>query len=59
MSSVSKETRSALPGDKTGDFTTHYSQAELQELIDAVSKIASDNLLNNPTLTLVRAAARQ
>jgi len=36
---ISKETRSALLGHTTGDITTHYSQAELEELIGAVEAI--------------------
>jgi len=49
---VSKETRSDLLGHKTGDITTHYSAAERRELVDAVSKITSTNLLKSPPLTL-------
>ncbi|MFC1366608.1 MAG: site-specific integrase [gamma proteobacterium symbiont of Phacoides pectinatus] len=41
---VSKETRSDLLGHKTGDITTHYSAAEIKELIEAVEKITSNNL---------------
>jgi len=56
---VAKETRSALLGHKTGDITTHYSEAEIQELIDAVGKIAGSNPRNSPALTLIRAVSRQ
>ncbi len=56
---VNKETRSALFGHKTGDITTHYSAAEIQELVDAVSTLATPNLLKNPPLTIVRAIGRQ
>jgi integrase len=38
---VSKETRSALLGHRTGDITTHYSAAELLELYRAVVLIES------------------
>lgn len=36
---VPLETRKALMGHKSGDITTHYSAAELKELIDAVNSI--------------------
>jgi len=52
---VTKETRSALLGHKTGDITTHYSAPEIRELLSAVDKISQSNLLKNPPLTLVRA----
>ena len=35
------ETRKALLGHANGDITTHYSAAELQELIDAAEAIAN------------------
>jgi hypothetical protein len=56
---IAKETRSALLGHKTGDITTHYSAAEIQELIDAVAKIVEDNSRKSPALTLLRAVSRQ
>lgn len=52
---VSKETRMVLLGHKNGDITTHYSAAELAELITAVNKI--DRSLETPAITLLRAAA--
>ncbi|MEW7981072.1 MAG: tyrosine-type recombinase/integrase, partial [Candidatus Sedimenticola endophacoides] len=51
---VSKETRSDLLGHKTGDITTHYSAAEIKELIEAVEKITSNNLPEIYQTTLVR-----
>ncbi len=57
--SVSKETRSDLFGHKGDDITTHYSAAEIKELVDAVDKLAEPNLLKNPPLTLVRAVAQK
>ncbi|PCH57071.1 MAG: hypothetical protein COC15_01965, partial [Legionellales bacterium] len=45
---VNKETRSALLGHKTGDITTHYSQAEIQELIDAVARITEQDSRKSP-----------
>ena len=56
---VNKETRSALLGHKTGDITTHYSQAELQELIDAVAKIDGKGSRKSHAPTLLRAVSGQ
>lgn len=36
---VPQETRRVLLGHRTDDLTTHYSAAELRELIDAVERI--------------------
>jgi hypothetical protein len=52
---VSEETRKVLLGHKNGDITTHYSAAELAELITAVNKI--DRSLETPAITLLRVAA--
>jgi len=43
---VSEETRKVLLGHKNGDITTHYSAAELADLITAVNKI--DRSLETP-----------
>ena len=51
------ETRKVLLGHANGDITTHYSAAELKELIDAVEKIVSRGVAQTPTLTLVRQSA--
>jgi integrase len=51
---VGAETRKALLGHKNGDITTHYSAAELAELINAVNKI--DRSLATPAITLLKAA---
>jgi hypothetical protein len=40
---------------RTATFTTHYSAAELDELITAVNKI--DRSLATPAITLLRTAA--
>ncbi len=55
---VNRETRAALLGHKTGDITTHYSQAELQELIDAVSGIVGEKSRKSHVLTILRAVGR-
>jgi len=46
-----------VPGElvKNGDITTHYSAAEIAELITAVNKI--DRSLATPSITLLRVAA--
>ena len=52
---VTEETRKVLLGHKNGDITTHYSAAELAELITAVNRI--DRSLETPAITLLRIAA--
>ena len=49
---VSEETRKVLLGHKNGDITTHYSAAELRELLDAVNRI--DASRETPVITLLR-----
>jgi integrase len=51
------ETRKALLGHANGDITTHYSAAELGELLHAAEKIADRGIAQSPTLTVVRRAA--
>jgi hypothetical protein len=46
--------RKALMGHANGDITTHYSAAELNELIEAVEKIVDRGVAQTPTLTVVR-----
>ena len=55
---VSKETRKALLGHADGDITTHYSAAELQELLVAVDKILDRGIAQTPTLTIVKRAVQ-
>jgi hypothetical protein len=43
VAGVSFETRHAILGHKRGNITTHYSAAELRELVDVVEFIATDN----------------
>ena len=47
------ETRKALLGHANGDITTHYSAAELQELIDAAESIVSRGKNETPNLMLI------
>jgi len=51
---VGLETRRAILGHANGDITTHYSAAEVAELIAAVSKIEGGE--SAPVLTLIRAS---
>ena len=50
---VPLKTRKLLLGHTNGDITTHYSAAELGELLDASEKIVDRNVAQSPTLTLV------
>jgi len=52
---VSMETRKALLGHKNGDITTHYSIAEISELLTASNRICT--VKGTPSITLLRAAA--
>ena len=49
---VGEETRKVLLGHKNGDITTHYSGAELAELIAAVNRI--DSSRETPAITILR-----
>lgn len=51
----SHETREVLLGHKNGQITTHYSAAELGELIEAVEKVSWSGS-SAPTLTLIKNA---
>jgi len=51
---VPYETKQVLLGHKNGDITTHYSAAEIGELIDAAEKICGQSAHNMPTLTLLK-----
>ena len=50
---VALETRKALLGHANGDITTHYSAAELGELINACDRIVDRGIARSPTLMLV------
>lgn len=50
---VPLETRKTLLGHAIGDITTHYSAAELRELLDAAERIVERGNTETPTLTLV------
>ncbi|MEX0706667.1 MAG: tyrosine-type recombinase/integrase [Woeseia sp.] len=50
---VSLETRKTLLGHANGDITTHYSAAELEELITAAESIVSRGRTESPNLMLI------
>jgi integrase len=52
---VSFETRQVLLGHHNGSVTTHYSAAEIAELLDAVSRINATR--STAAMTLLRAVA--
>ena len=51
---VSFEDRQDLLGHKSGRITTHYSSAELQNLIEAANKVCAINQENSAALTILR-----
>ncbi|MGB5535336.1 MAG: hypothetical protein WBN08_05510, partial [Thiogranum sp.] len=50
---VSVETRKVLMGHTNGDITTHYSEPELMELLDAVNSVLEAQPGKNRALTLL------
>ncbi len=54
---VPYETRQVLLGHKNGDITTHYSAAELEELIDGAESVCGQGVHKTPTLTLLKRKA--
>ena len=50
---VPVETRKALMGHTNGDITTHYSEPELMELLDAVNSVSETQPGKNRALTLL------
>ncbi len=50
---VNNETRKDILGHEGGNITTHYSVAEIKELVDAVELIAFESQ-STPSLTLIR-----
>ncbi len=53
------ETRKALLGHAVGDITTHYSAAELGELLKAAEAIVSRSKIETPNLMLVGQKPRE
>ncbi|PHV01635.1 integrase [Iodobacter sp. BJB302] len=56
---VSHEDRQVLLGHTNGNVTTHYSAAELSQLIDAANKVTEDLSRKTPALTLIRSTKRK
>lgn len=54
---VGMETRKALMDHATGDITTHYSAAEIGELLTAVQRLCERESRKNPALSIVRLRA--
>ncbi len=51
---VSFEDRQDLLGHKSGRITTHYSQAEIENLIAAANKICGDESRKSPALVILK-----
>ena len=56
---VSFEDRQDLLGHKSGRITTHYSQAELENLIEAANKVCGDDSRKTPALVILKEKSRQ
>ena len=54
---VSYEDRQDLLGHKSGRITTHYSGAELENLIDAANRVCGETSRKSPALVLLRQKA--
>lgn len=52
---VPLETRRLLLGHASGDITTHYSAAEIGELVAAVERVTDRGISQTPVLTLIQA----
>ena len=53
---VSLEDRQDLLGHKSARITTHYSSAELEQLLNAANKVCASGTVSTPTMTLLRIA---
>lgn len=53
-SGVSLETRKVLLGHKNGDITSHYSAAELSELLEASNRVCETQSRKSPAITLLK-----
>ena len=54
---VNYEDRQDLLGHRSGRITTHYSEAELKNLIDAANSVCGDNSRKSPALVLLKQKA--
>ncbi len=55
---VSYEDRQDLLGHKSGRITTHYSQAELESLIEAANAVCGENSRKTPALVVLKNRSR-
>ena len=53
----SYEDRQDLLGHKSGRITTHYSAAELENLIEAANRVCGENSRKSPALVLLKQKA--
>jgi integrase len=51
---VTLETRKVLLGHKNGDITSHYSAAEIAELLEAANRICKEKSGKSPAVTLLK-----
>jgi integrase len=56
---VSYEDRQDLLGHRSGRITTHYSAAELRNLIDAANRICGQDSRKSPALVLLKQKSGQ
>ncbi len=54
---MSYEDRQDLLGHKSGRITTHYSAAELENLIKAANRVCGENSRKSPALVLLKQKA--
>lgn len=51
---VPLETRKVLLGDRNGDITSHYSAAELAELLEAANSVCEGKSRKTPALVVLK-----
>ncbi|MBF0471203.1 MAG: tyrosine-type recombinase/integrase [Gammaproteobacteria bacterium] len=51
---VGEKTRKVILGHRDGDITSHYSAAEIGELLDAVERITNRGTASSPNLTVLK-----
>jgi len=51
---VPLETRKVLLGHRNGDITSHYSAPEIDELLEAASRVCNANPGKIPSLTILK-----
>jgi len=54
---VPVETRKVLLGHRNGDITTHYSAPELEELLEAASRVCEEKSGKSPALVVLKTKA--